>query len=497
MAQTTKLFGPPGTGKTTYLLGQLEKELSLVAPHRIAFLTFTRSARAEALVRTGRSEKDLPFLKTIHSICYRQMSVSQTQMIKPKMLREFGERIGTEITGWLVNPLVSDEIIINDKKPTKADILLNLNHLGRHRKVGLKEMLRTADEELEWEFSKWFTETYRSWKEKESLFDFTDLLSVYLKYGQPLQIDVMFVDEAQDLSRLQWEVVHKLGTYAKRIYYAGDDDQAIFTWAGASATAFIDEPCSEQIILEQSWRCPRAVMDVAHSIISNVQHRVAKDTRARNADGVFDTVGYLDANLFASKESKFLLYRNHHRGQKLSVELEDMSIPYLGHNSPLSEKDVVSAMTAFMQSSRGEKSKPRDLKAFMEMANARLLRKDADEHVSIPGYAFDLLKTEAPPRLEHLFEVLNRMPKREYLERCVELNGIQGTLSPTLTLQSIHQSKGQEASTVILDTELAKKTYDGMMDNPDDEHRVWYVAATRAREKLVVLLPMNQLHYTI
>jgi DNA helicase II / ATP-dependent DNA helicase PcrA len=492
---TLKLFGPPGTGKTTFLLNSLEQELKRVKPYRVGFLTFTRTARAEALHRTGMSEKELPYLKTIHSICYRQLGVSQSQMIKPKMLREFGQRIGTEITGWVTN-LLSDDPTEGGggRTPTKADILLNLNHLGRHRKVKLREMLQTADESLEWEFSKWFTETYRQWKEAESLFDFTDLLSEYLISGKPLNVDVLFVDEAQDLSKLQWDVVHKLGASAERIYMAGDDDQAIFTWAGASAAAFIREPCDEHKILDQSNRCPKAVMDVAQGIISNVRNRVAKNTRPRAAEGQFETYGYLDQSLFDGDESKFLLYRNHHRGQKLASELEELGVPYTGHISPISDKDVVASITALGKSAKGMEATPAELRSFMDMCDTRLLKKEAEELCAKPALASALLKNSAEA---DVFKILARLPRKDYLQRCIELHGVSATLKPKLQLQSIHQSKGQEAHTVILDTELAKKTYDGMMNNPDDEHRVWYVGATRAREKLVVLLPMNQLHYQI
>lgn len=493
MRESLKVFGPPGTGKTWFLLQKLEEELKRTRPYRIAFLTFTRTARAEAFQRAKMEEKDLPFLRTIHAICYRQMSVSQSQMIKPKMLREFGIQIGTEITGWLPSVETEELNFGQDTKPTKADILLQLNHLGRHRKVGLREMLRTANEELEWEFSKWFTETYRKWKDAESLFDFTDLLSVYLQYGQPLPIDVMFVDEAQDLSRLQWDVVRKLGANAQRVYIAGDDDQAIFTWAGASAEAFIKEPASDQVILDQSYRCPKAVMKVAHEIIANVKTRVGKSTKPREAEGLFETVGYLDRSMLDREERTLLLYRNHHRGKALAKELEDMSVPYLGGSSPLSDKDVAKTLTAWNKTIKGERSTPAELGAFLGMCDQQYLVRNAEDLAETPRLASELIKFWP----DDIFCVLNRIPKKNYVQRVYETYGVNKMLSPSLTLQSIHQSKGQEAHTVILDTELAKKTYDAMMDNADDEHRVWYVGATRAREKLTVLLPMNQLHYQI
>src|SRR6185312_2233980 len=95
-----KLLGPPGTGKTTRLMDYLEAELKNgIAPNRVGFLTFTRAARIEALQRTGRDEKDFPFLKTIHAICYRQLAIGRDQIVRPENIRNFGLQLGVKLTG--------------------------------------------------------------------------------------------------------------------------------------------------------------------------------------------------------------------------------------------------------------------------------------------------------------------------------------------------------------------------------------------------------------
>jgi superfamily I DNA/RNA helicase len=62
---------------------------------------------------------------------------------------------------------------------------------------------------------------------------------------------------------------------------------------------------------------------------------------------------------------------------------------------------------------------------------------------------------------------------------------------------SIHQSKGREAHTVVLDTDISKAVYDNMLWEPDEEHRVWYVGVTRAKERLYTLLPEGMYSYGI
>ena len=52
---------------------------------------------------------------------------------------------------------------------------------------------------------------------------------------------------------------------------------------------------------------------------------------------------------------------------------------------------------------------------------------------------------------------------------------------------SIHQAKGREADTVILDLGMSGATYNNFLNCDDDEHRVWYVGVSRARERLYAL----------
>ncbi len=42
------------------------------------------------------------------------------------------------------------------------------------------------------------------------------------------EFDVVFIDEAQDLSPIQWKLYDILKSKSKKIYLAGDDDQAIY-----------------------------------------------------------------------------------------------------------------------------------------------------------------------------------------------------------------------------------------------------------------------------
>ena len=74
------------------------------------------------------------------------------------------------------------------------------------------------------------SEELQRFKKEKGLKDFNDLLEDFLTKESYNKFKVLFIDEAQDLSLLQWEMVRKIWSHAEKTYIAGDDDQAIFKW---------------------------------------------------------------------------------------------------------------------------------------------------------------------------------------------------------------------------------------------------------------------------
>jgi len=81
--------------------------------------------------------------------------------------------------------------------------------------------------------------------------------------------------------------------------------------------------------------------------------------------------------------------------------------------------------------------------------------------------------------------------------RAMLRRGEKITRTPRIHLSTIHSAKGGEATNVLLLTDLSSRVYDSYQRNPDDESRVFYVATTRAKEKLVLVEPQTPKHYLL
>ena len=115
----------------------------------------------------------------------------------------------------------------------------------------------------------------RHWKYSYGLFDYTDMLETFLNKDLAPKLDIVFIDEAQDLSPIQWEMVKKLEQRSKTCYVAGDDDQAIFRYAGADVDYFVNLK-GETTFLTQSFRIPFSHHYLSAEVIKRVVGRRKK-----------------------------------------------------------------------------------------------------------------------------------------------------------------------------------------------------------------------------
>jgi DNA helicase-2/ATP-dependent DNA helicase PcrA len=235
--KTKIILGPPGTGKTHNLLNLVEQELAKgTPPDRIAFVAFTKKAATEARDRAMKKfnleEQHLPYFRTLHSFAFNQLGLTKSEVMSRDNYKEFGQTFGMDL-GSVSDGVDSGGVFTVDNQ------LLSEVNLARMKCMDLEHHYNDSNLDVSWHALLRAQRSIEEFKKKKEILDFTDMIEMYIEAGMTPKLDVVFVDEAQDLCKLQWRMVHKICQNAKQVYVSGDDDQAIYRWAGADVEHLI------------------------------------------------------------------------------------------------------------------------------------------------------------------------------------------------------------------------------------------------------------------
>ena len=275
-----RIFGPPGTGKTTHLTRQIGRAADSYGANSILVTSFSRAAAAELAGRNLPIPRDR--VGTLHSHCWHALGGPEIAEANVDDWNRDNPSLG--ITPSQKHGKLDGEAAGEDSEMKKGGDE-QLERLNRYRGLMLpRETWRGTLLEFE---TKW-----TEYKRENGLLDFTDLIETCLRdvAVAPHAPSVIFADEAQDLNRMQLSLVRKWGERANYFIVAGDDDQTIYSFTGATPEAFLDPdiPDNHKITLKQSYRVPRAVHRLAEEMIRRVARRQQKEYLPRPEDGALD-----------------------------------------------------------------------------------------------------------------------------------------------------------------------------------------------------------------
>ena len=494
-----RIFGPPGTGKTTTLLNMVDDAIQKgIAPERIAFLAFTRKAATEAKDRAAERfnldpKKDLIFFRTLHSLALTMTDIRREQVMQNEHYKELGQSIGVTLGG------VNDADVDDDLPSliTSSDPILGLINLARLRKTDLRQQYNLSNIETDWNTVNFVARSLRDYKDAMGLYDFTDMLEHFAQGADKFcpSFDLCFLDEAQDLSPLQWDIAHILDQHSKRMYCAGDDDQAIYRWAGADVDHFINLPGGSEI-LSQSYRIPRSVHHIAENVVRRISRRFPKVYQPREEQGQVARISTINA-LDMTQGSWLILSQAAYHLQPVYNDLRSGGylFTYRGKRS-ISEKvsEAINGWEQLRKEREVSGKVARMIYSYMSTGN-----RVARGYKKLPNLDdTDLVRMEELVANHGLLatkemiwsEAMDKLPEtdRAYitalLRRGEKFNG-----TPRITASTIHGSKGGEADNVVLFTDLSPAADNEMRINPDDLHRVFYVGVTRAKKNLFIVEP--------
>ena len=380
-----------------------------------------------------------------------------------------------------------------------GDRFLEVINMSRICMLPLRQVYNQSSVPQTTDFSKvdYVDRGLRAYKKAQDLYDFTDMLELFIQRKLSPSFDIVFIDEVQDLSPLQWEMVHQIAKNSKQVVIAGDDDQAIYRWAGADVEYFIRMSGSIEV-LGQSYRIPASHHAMSQRLIQTVHHRRRKDFLPRPEQG--DIVWHRhseEVNL--NQDDWLLLARTRRIAKQLEEEVRQRGMLYSFNLSRSMDQKSFEAINVWETLRRGEGVPAKDVRSVYRYM---LLHKQVERgHKTLPEVPEDRVLTLQDLVADHGLrttapwdEALGAIPDNEvvYFKACMR-RGEDLSKPPRIRISTIHSAKGAEATNVLLATDYPTRSTNSVRDvhSEDDEKRVFYVGLTRAKKELHLIHPMS------
>ena len=294
-----------GTGKTTVITERIVHRITSgkAKPQEILALTFTEKASQEM---EERVDKALPYgvtqmwISTFHAFCdrvlrshgihigidpgFRVMTEAETIQFFKRHLFSFD----LSYFRPLGNPQKFIQGMITHFSRLKDEDVTSKNYLAwasekRKTKSEKRNMIPEEKEEIEKykELAKAYL-LYEKLKLKESVFDFSDLISYCLKLFRERpsvlkqyqdQFSYVLIDEFQDTNFAQNELAMLISSPKNNLTVVGDDDQAIYRWRGAAVSNIVQFRSkysnAKVIVITKNYRSKQEILDRSHDAVEH------------------------------------------------------------------------------------------------------------------------------------------------------------------------------------------------------------------------------------
>jgi len=518
-----RIYGAPGTGKTTFLVKCVKFELEQHEPEEIAFYSFSKAASAESLSKLREAMPDIDierfeYFRTIHSQAYHLLGLTKDDVMTGKWVRKFSDDHGYELS-----PQRDEHTDIEDTFPqvllqSLGDYLLFFENWRRHKMLfDIDAAFRQfytplVPQGFSLAMCHKFHREYEKAKQDYGKLDYTDMLTEVLKRQLvPAGVRVMMVDESQDQSGLLMAVfnhwVEKL--QPERVYLAGDPNQAIYEFMAADPRIFLEYPCDKEVVLSKSWRLPRGVYDYSNKIIK--RNRLLADPSLfapRDVEGSVSKVPLEYLKL--GEESTFLLARNRYLLQDFIDYCEERGVVYSNLlEYPALERKEAKVMRSLVRLKKGQTVTLEEIARIMSLTPSkdnlirgakaeikRLREAEPWQELNLNDLRgrFVAMRFADEIRERYMPDTIKVEPKfRRYLLTLARQDKLDST--PKVRIGTIHSVKGKEAECVAVMPDMSWSTFTSYHTTPEVENRVAYVAATRSRDKLVILEPSSDRFY--
>ena len=504
------ILGPPGCGKTQTNIRMVQGFIaSGIPPEKIACVSFTRKAAEEAKSRICEEmglERDIfPFFQTLHSMAFRSGMHKGDEVMARKDMKAVCDAAGIQYSGR--NRHGESESDLDLLGNSTGDNYLRIYHLSRNQMVDLEQTYRQeSDYRIRWEELTRLVAAYENYKHTYGKIDFTDMIEGFIARNVPLPIDALFVDEAQDLSTLQWEMIDVLRRTPRIQVFTGDDDQAIMGFQGADVGRFLAATETKEV-LSTSYRLPREPWIEAQRIVSRIEGRAPKEWFPTDETGKVRF--HQDFEHLPLEEGEWcVMARTNQLLKKYAGLLEEEGWIYSMNGVPSIAPNKFQAILDWEELCKGRKiplSALRNVYSFMKVGQGfsrgyaagseKMAAADQEALVTYQEATdnFGLL-AKGDIRWYKALEKLD-LDTQNYILNALKRG--DNVKNPRIKLSTIHKMKGGECDKIAVIPDISPAAYHQYRIDPNTEHRVFYVAVTRAKQELHILEPETKQFYAL
>lgn len=335
--QPLRIIAGAGSGKTNVLTKKIAYLIDTIGlePQSIVAVTFTNKAANEMKQRVKNlvgNKANYVWISTFHSLCLRFLreeikniegfnnsfsiidTVDQDQILKDiykeveiskselpfNLIKDFISKTKSEI--FEIDYLNIDENELDEMEKTKVDIL------KRYQKVLIESKSLDFDDLLIY--------TKKCLEQNEQI-----------KNKWKSRFKYFLIDEFQDTSKVQFEIIHMLSS-ENNITIVGDPDQTIYTWRGADISFIKDfekwYPNCATIILNRNYRSTKNILKSSNCLISHNSNRIEKNLMTENDLG--ENIIYYEGTSQANEASWVVLQIN--KLLKNNADMKEIAILY-------------------------------------------------------------------------------------------------------------------------------------------------------------------------
>lgn len=564
------ILAPPGSGKTLTLIHRIYNLITTnkVKPRDIIALTYTKKAAEELEFRLNEFE-DLNIygisISTFHKLgnsIVKQYYNSAGFNDKPQVIN--GKKEWSFICSSLLEFFSQNQIQITDKdydafknfknmhmsmseyqiQENYSKYLYNLSTVISRCKSNAKFMNRESVRVRD------FISFYNQKLKKKNYIDFCDQITLATKIlnenHQAREYyrckKYILVDEFQDTTKYQMDLLNAFITNTSRITVFGDDDQTIFSYAGVSSDIFsnFEREFNPRIVkLEENYRTTGNILKACNSLIENNEERFTKNVFTQNPMGneifynechtiedecvfVAEKIKYFHREMNIPYKNIAILYRTNQICNEIEPYLKNAGIPCNKKNAiylTRGEKNIVSCIKFFL-----DNSDEASLRKILEMPLWKISKTKIGKLEKGCMYESLLEQSQNYNSFTNVIEFIDCFQKQmenyspssfiyrisEKLDikikqlktfaQSIQSVGKDGFMSfieqivlnevsfDSISLSTVHKAKGKEWEVVFV-----VRANDGVMPvwglsfgNCEEERRIAYVAMSRSKKELIV-----------